>query len=121
MSSTTNGMCGTEGSQLAERSDVQPFQGWGVGTAPTQGCATLALGFGIQPPWGLRSKPRRNSEVKRTAAQQCHAGDATAVSTVCSDGNDAAFVGCSEVTEGAPLMAVRSAARVTPEIGVRYL
>ena len=47
MSSTTNGMCGTEGPRLAERLDIQPFQGWGVGPTPTQGCAPLALGFGI--------------------------------------------------------------------------
>ena len=81
----------------------------GVGTTPTQGCT---LGFGIQPPWGLRSKPRRNPENKRTAAQQCHAGDADAVSTVCSDGNVVASVERSEVPEGAPLMAVRCVAYI---------
>ena len=90
--------------KLAEREDIQPFQGWGVGMTPTQGCT---LGFGIQPLRGLRSKPRRNSEYERTAAQQCHAGDADAVSTVRSDGLDVAFVARPEVAEGAPLMAVR--------------
>jgi hypothetical protein len=67
MSRTTNGMCGTEGFQGAGRSDIQPFQGWGVGTLPSQG---YTLGFGIQPLRGLRSKPRRNPENQRTAAQK---------------------------------------------------
>ena len=106
MSSTTNGMCGTEGSQLAERSNVQPLQGWGVGMTPTQGCAALALGFGIQPPWGLRSKPYRNPEMNGWPHINGHAGDADAVSTVCSDGKVVAFVERPEMTEGAPLMAV---------------
>ena len=35
-----------------------------------------------------------------------HAGDANAVSTVCSDGNVAAFVESSEAAGWAPLMAV---------------
>ena len=83
MSSTTNGMCGTEGSQLAERSDVQPLQGWGVGMTPTQGCAALALGFGIQPLWGLRSKPRRNPEDGRMAAYQLTSAVAAFVTTRC--------------------------------------
>ena len=57
MSSTTNGMCGTEAPQLAEKEDIQPFQGWGVGMTPTQGCT---LGFGIQPLRGLRSTAHSN-------------------------------------------------------------
>ena len=75
MSSTTNGMCGTEGSRLAERLDIQPFQGWGVGPTPTPGCAPLALGSGIQPHRGLRSKAYRNLENDRMAAEpSCFTG-----------------------------------------------
>jgi len=37
-------MCGTQGSQSAERSAIQPLQGWELGLTPTQGCAALALG-----------------------------------------------------------------------------
>ncbi len=95
-------MCGTEGSQLAERADVQPFQGWGVGMTPTQGCAPLALGFGIQPLRGLRSKPRRNPEMNGWPHINGHSGDADAVSTVRSGGNSVAFVEHPEVAEGAP-------------------
>jgi hypothetical protein len=95
------------GVQLTERSDIQPFQGWGVGVTSTQGGASLTLGFGIEPRWGSRTEPRRMRSHGRTAAQQCHAGDADAVSTVCSAGSDVTFVERSEVVKEAPLMAVR--------------
>ena len=62
-----------EGLQLIERSDMQPFQGWGFGAAFTQGGASLTLGFGIEPRWGLGTEPRRMRAHGRTAAQQCHA------------------------------------------------
>lgn len=91
--------------QLTERAGIQPFQGWGMETPPTQGGASLTLGFKIEPPWGSRSKPRRNSEVNGRAHIQGHAGDATSVSTGCSAGNAVAFVERPEMTEGAPLMA----------------
>ena len=71
---------------------------------PTQGCAALALGSGIQPLRGLRSKPRHNPEMTEWLHIKSHAGDAGVVSTVRSDGKDVAFVERPEV-EGAPLIA----------------
>ncbi len=99
-------MCGIDGALLTERSDIQPFQGWGTGMPPTQGGASLTLGFNIERPWRSRSKPCRNSEMNGRAHINGHAGDADAISIVCSDGNDVAFVERPEMTEGAPLMAV---------------
>ena len=57
MPSMTNGMCGIDDVQLAEGSDIQPFQGWGQAMTPTQGGASLTLGFKIKPPWGLGTDP----------------------------------------------------------------
>jgi hypothetical protein len=105
MLSMTNGMCGIDCTLLAERPDIQPLQGWGMGTSPTQGGASLTLGFNMEPPWGSRSKPRRNSEMEQRAHINGHSGDAGVVSTVRSDGNVVAFVERPEVAEGAPLMA----------------
>jgi len=116
MLSTTNVMCGIDRTLPTERSDIQPFQGWGRGTPLTQGGASLTLGFKIEPPWGSRSKPRRNSGMNGRAHINGHAGDATAVSTVCSDGHDVAFVERPEVPEGAPLMAEPMCGR-RPELG----
>ena len=99
-------MCRLEITQLTKRSDIQPFQGWGTETPPTQGGASLTLGFKIESPWGSRSKPRRNSEMNGRTHINGYAGDATAVSTACSAGNAVAFVERPETTEGAPLMAV---------------
>ena len=59
MPSMTNAMCGIDRTLLAERADIQPFQGWGTGMPPTQGGASLTLGFNMEPPWGSRPKPRR--------------------------------------------------------------
>ena len=87
---------------LAERSDIQPFQSWEAGIPPTQGGASLTLGFKIEPAWGSRSKPRRNSEMGRWAHINGHARDADAISIGCSDGNDVAFVARPEMTEGRP-------------------
>ncbi len=53
--------------QPAQTADIQPFQGWGTGITPTQGCT---LGCGIQPLRGLRAKTRRNPENGRMAAYQ---------------------------------------------------
>ncbi len=61
----------SEGLKLTERSDLQPFQGWGFRVTSTQSGASLTLGFGIEPHG-------------RMAAQQCHAGAAEVVSIVCS-------------------------------------
>jgi len=105
MLSTTKLVCGIDHALPAERSDMQPFQGWGTGTPPTQGGASLTLGFKIEPPWGSRSKPCRNAETNGRTHINGHAGDAGVVSTVCSDGNDIAFVERLEVVEWAPLMA----------------
>ncbi len=63
----TNAMCGIDGALLTERLDIQPLQGWGMGMPSTQGGASLTLGFKIEPPWGSRSEPCRNSEMKRGA------------------------------------------------------
>ena len=61
MSSTTNGMCGIEGSQPAERTDIQPFQGSGVGMTPTQGC-TLGTEAAVSPALkGLYKRTRDGS------------------------------------------------------------
>lgn len=60
--------------------------------------------------WGLPSSFRTPNRildmmnVRGLAAQQCHAGDADAVSTVCGAGNGVTFVDCSEMAEGAPLI-----------------
>jgi len=105
MSSTTNGMCGTEGPHLAARAAIQPFQGWGMGRTPTQGCAALALGFGIQPLRGSRSKSRRSPEVNGWSHIHGHTGDAAVVSIIRSGGDSTAFVRHSEVARVAPLMA----------------
>ena len=102
MSSMTNGICGTEGLQLAERLDIQPFQGWGFGMTPTQGGASLTLGFDMEPRWGSRSKPRHNPEMNGWPHINGHAGDADVVSTVRSAGNGIAFVGRPEVVGWAP-------------------
>jgi len=63
MLSTTNGRCGIDRTLPAEWLDIQPFQGWGTGTPPTQGGASLTLGFKIEPLWGSRSEPCRNAEM----------------------------------------------------------
>ena len=105
MSSTTNGMCGPEGPQLAARAAIQPFQGWGMERTPTQGCAALALGFGIQPLRGSRSKSRRSPEVNGWPHIHGHAGDAAVVSTIRCGGDSTALVRRSEVAGAAPLMA----------------
>ena len=105
MLSTTNVMCGIDRTLPAERPDIQPFQGWGTGTPPTQGGASLTLGFKIEPPWGSRLKPCRNAEMNRRAHIKGHSRDANVVSTARSDGAVVAFVERPEVAEGAPLMA----------------
>lgn len=51
---TKNRTSNSEILQLTERADVQPFQGRGEETTPYQG---FTLGFGVQPPCGLSSKP----------------------------------------------------------------
>jgi hypothetical protein len=103
MLSTTNGMCGIDGPQLVERSDIQPFQGWEFGMPPTQGGASLTLGFKIEPPWGSRSKPRRNSEMNERAYIKAAARDATSVSTVRSGRRFFDFAERQQLAEGAPV------------------
>ena len=84
------------------RRSINPFQGLARKASRTQGGASLTLGFGIEPRWGSRTEARRMRVHAPTAAQQCHSGDADAVSTVRGDGNDVAFVERPEMTEGRP-------------------
>ena len=95
MSSTTNGMCGIEGFQLAERAVIQPFQGWGVGMTHTQG---FTLGCGIQPLRGLRAKTRRNPENGRMAAYQGRSSGRRRRRS--SAGRSAAYINGMEVSNG---------------------
>ncbi len=98
--------------QSVERSDIQPFQGWGIGMTSTQGDASLTLGFGIESTLGFKNRATPNAN-EPTAAQQCHAGDADAIPTARGDGNVVAFVERPEMAVGASLMAVRSTAAAT--------
>ena len=89
-----------EGIQPAQRTDIQPLQGWGTGITPTQGCT---LGCGIQPLRGLRQS--------HTGSLGCRphikgpAGDADVVSIDRGFGKVSAFVDSPEVPEGARLRA----------------
>jgi len=85
---------------LDKRTDVRSFQGQGVGMTPTQGCT---LGFEIQPPRGLRSKLRRNPEMKERPHIKAAARDATAVSIGRGGRRFCNFVGRQQLVEGAPV------------------
>ena len=68
--------------QPARGEDIQPFQGWGPRVTPTQGGASLTLGFGIQPRWGLRQRQRHAGNLRRGPHIKAASGDADVVSTV---------------------------------------
>ncbi len=71
-----------------------------------QACASLTLSCWLEP---LRGADRKPPETRGRAAEQPDAGDATAVSTVRSDGTARGFDERQKLTEGAPLIFVRSA------------
>jgi hypothetical protein len=97
------------GSGCSAKAGAKP-SGYGMVVTDRDLCTTGPYGARAADLSRPRTEPRRMRSHGRTAAQQCHAGDADAVSTVCSAGNAVAFVERSEMAEGAPLMAVRSMA-----------